>query len=398
MKKLYLLIMSVVAGLVSYSQSWTHPSNIDIGLFPVGAHGSNTGLGASVEVGLRIKPGGLGYNSLPVADDYGVYLVAPKTDFTTGDVVVITEVNSAIYSTPATTVMLEAGVYDLVGYDANNLYFPIVLNSGAGMNLHFLDSVTNSWSFSFTFKFNNAKTASAINKLRVIDQNNNTAISNWNINVNGGGAVFTNMQMGGGNQLTPSALTALPVSLLNFSGYKNGSKNSLLWTTVSEQNNIGFDVQRSGDGVNYSSIGFVNTQALGGNSNGTLNYSFDDNSPVGKKNYYRLNQKDIDGRNKLSNIVMITGDRPLLLGIGGLFPNPTSTQVNVIIDAPQKDKVMVIVTDMGGKTVIRQQANVDIGSNTVPVDVAKLAGGSYLVKLSCQASDCETATAKFNKQ
>ena len=98
------------------------------------------------------------------------------------------------------------------------------------------------------------------------------------------------------------------------------------------------------------------------------------------------------------NINAITGNIPTSLSIGGLFPNPASTQVNVIIDAPKRDKIMVIVTDMGGKTVIQQQANVDIGSNTVPVDIAKLAGGSYMVKLTCQSSDCQTVGAKFNKQ
>jgi alcohol dehydrogenase YqhD (iron-dependent ADH family) len=95
---------------------------------------------------------------------------------------------------------------------------------------------------------------------------------------------------------------------------------------------------------------------------------------------------------------MITRDKPTVLGIGGLFPNPASTLVNVIIDAPQRDKITLVVTDMGGKTVIQQQASVDLGSNTVPINIGKLSNGSYLVKLICQSSDCETAAAKFNKQ
>src|SRR6185295_3453370 len=87
-------------------------------------------------------------------------------------------------------------------------------------------------------------------------------------------------------------LISLPVHLLNFSGYKNGAKNTLNWTVASEVNNRGFDIQRSLDGVNYSSIGFVNSQAPGGFTNEEMHYTFDDNSPVGKKQYYRLNQKD----------------------------------------------------------------------------------------------------------
>jgi len=216
-----------------------------------------------------------------------------------------------------------------------------------------------------------------------------------------GGAGGNNSQTGtyttGDRFVQTDLLIALPVQLLNFSGYKNGSKNTLNWTVSSEINNRGFDVQRSTDGVNYSSIGFVNSQ-VGGYTNEEQHYSFDDANPSGKKQYYRLNQKDIDGNSKLSNVVMITRDKPTVLGIGGLFPNPARTSVNVIIDAPQRDKITIVVTDMAGKTVIQQQANVDLGSNTVPVNVAKLSNGSYLVKLLCQSSECETSSAKFNKQ
>ena len=50
----------------------------------------------------------------------------------------------------------------------------------------------------------------------------------------------------------------LPVSLLSFSGYRDGNINRLQWTTASEQNNQGFDVERSKDGISFFSVGFVN--------------------------------------------------------------------------------------------------------------------------------------------
>jgi len=186
---------------------------------------------------------------------------------------------------------------------------------------------------------------------------------------------------------------------VNFSGYKSGSKNVLKWTTSSEQNNTGFEIQRSTDGVNYSVIGFVSTLASGGNSSTELSYTFDDNSPVvSKRNYYRLNQKDIDGRSKMSNVVLINGDKPTIIGIGGIFPNPASTTVNVLIDAPRRDDVTVVLMDVLGKTIKQKVVNVEIGSNTVPVEISSLAKGSYLVKVLCKSSDCETAVSKFAKQ
>jgi hypothetical protein len=193
-------------------------------------------------------------------------------------------------------------------------------------------------------------------------------------------------------------LGSLPVGLLNFSGYKSGSKNVLKWNTSSESNNSGFEVQRSSDGVNYSPIGFVNSLASGGNSSTELSYGFDDNNPVAsKRNFYRLNQKDIDGRSKMSNVVLINGDKPMTIGIGGIFPNPASSTVNVIIDAPRRDDVTVVLMDVLGKTIKQKMVNVEIGSNTVPVEIGGLASGSYLVKVLCK-SDCETAVSKFAKQ
>ena len=387
-KRVYLLVISAISSLAGFAQPQS--DNLDICLFPNGANGSSTGSGAYAEVSVRIKPGGGSYTPTPIASDYVVYLVAPKSDFSPADVVIISEINSGLYG--AGGAMQDQGNLDLGALDVNNLYFVISLNSN-GLNLSSLSPTTNAWAYTFTFRFNNSKTADAINKLRIVDQSNNTALSAY-----AGGTVNTMMNMLGVNQLTPGALSVLPVSFMNFSGYKNGTKNSLLWTTASEQNNKGFEVQRSADGVNYTAIGFVNSLASGGNSQSVLNYTFDDNSPVGKKQYYRLNQVDFDGKGKLSNIVMITRDKPTSLSIGGLFPNPARDKVNVIIETPQRDRVMVVVTDMGGKIVKQQLENVDVGSNTVPVEIGNLASGSYLVKLICKSSDCHTVAEKFNKQ
>lgn len=158
----------------------------------------------------------------------------------------------------------------------------------------------------------------------------------------------------------------------------------------------GFDMQRSADGVNFESIGFVNTLAPDGNSTGQLSYNFTDNTVGGRKLYYRLRQVDVDGRNKLSSVVLIKGDKPVTLAIDGLYPNPANTLVNVVVGAPVRDKVTLLVVDMTGKTVLQKVVNVEAGSNTVPFDISQLTVGSYLVKLFC--NNCETAISKFVKQ
>lgn len=201
---------------------------------------------------------------------------------------------------------------------------------------------------------------------------------------------FSQFAVGGKSNLS------LPVTLLSFSGYKNGNRNQLSWTTGSEQNNLGFEVQRSTDGVNYTVIGFVNSVATGGNSSDRLSYSFTDNAPAGVKQYYRLRQVDIDGRSKLSNIVLINGTKPAVITLRSIFPNPAADVAQIIIDAPAQAVLTVLVSDMAGRTMMQQIANIAEGSNTVVLPVAALHSGTYLVRVMNEQG--EVVTGKLLKQ
>ncbi len=188
----------------------------------------------------------------------------------------------------------------------------------------------------------------------------------------------------------------LPVTLLSFSGYKDGSRNQLSWTTGTEINNRGFDVQRSTDGVNYTSIGFVNSLAFGGNSNDRLSYRFTDNTVSGVKQYYRLRQENLDGRSKLSNIVLINGAKPSVIALRGIFPNPAQAAASIIIDAPTASKLTLLLTDMAGRNVTQQIVTVSEGSNTVAVNIASLQSGTYLVRVINELG--EVVTGKLVKE
>jgi hypothetical protein len=170
-----------------------------------------------------------------------------------------------------------------------------------------------------------------------------------------------------------------------------------VWTTSNEQNNLGFEILRSNDGINYTTLGFVNSLSIGGNSSSLLNYSYSDNNLAGGNQYYRLRQLDIDGHGKLSVIVLIKGDLSLTVAFDKLFPNPASTVINVLIVVPNHDKINLIVTDIIGTRVMNKLVNVESGNNTIPVDISRLANGTYMVKLVC-SSECLEAVGKFVKQ
>lgn len=385
MKKAILILAVILSGLTVFGQS--HPDNVDLGLFPNGANGSNAGSGANLEFGLRIKTGGLSYTAIPAAEDFIMYLRLPSSDFSVTDVINIVQTNTTIFG--GTGTMLFQGIFDLG--DPGYLYAGIALNAPAGLNLSSLNAGTNAWAFAFTISFTPAKTAAQYNQLRIIDQTNNTFLSTVF-----GAPTYTTLLMSTINQLTNTALIVLPVDLLTFSGYKDGSRNQLKWSTATEQNNKGFDVQRSLDGVNYTSIGFVNSLAPNGSSQTQLNYTFTDNAVTGDKQFYRLRQIDFDGRVKISNIVLLKSDKPTVITIDGIFPNPAVTVVNLRVSSPQKDKVQMVIVDMNGRLMMHRQLTVDVGSNTLPVDVSALAGGNYMVRMI--SSNGEVTTAKLVKQ
>lgn len=173
----------------------------------------------------------------------------------------------------------------------------------------------------------------------------------------------------------------LPVSLLSFSGYKDGVRNQLRWVTTTETNNSGFQVERSSDGLNYQSIGFVGSLSINGNSQTQLKYNFVDASPTGIKQYYRLKQMDIDGRSTLSNILLIQGEKPTAFEIASVFPNPSRGQVTMLLCAPANETVSIRLMDLAGRILETRQVNVLAGNNSIPFDLSKQAKGQYLISV-----------------
>lgn len=195
--------------------------------------------------------------------------------------------------------------------------------------------------------------------------------------------------------LTASGIT-LPVSITSFKGERNGIRNVLSWTTLTEQNNKGFELQRSANGRDFVTLAFIVSKAPGGNSASTLNYMFDDIKPFSANCYYRLKQVDKDGRSKISDVVLLKGTQTNAFALSNVYPNPAKSTVNIILNLPAANKADIIITDIAGKPIMRQPAQLAAGNNNLSLDVNKLPSGSYVIKVMC--ANGETAISKFVKQ
>ncbi|MCW8823012.1 MAG: M28 family peptidase, partial [Ignavibacteriaceae bacterium] len=102
----------------------------------------------------------------------------------------------------------------------------------------------------------------------------------------------------------------VPVELLAFTASVNNSAVQLLWSTATELNNKGFEIERSvDDDDNFVTVGFVDGK---GNSTEINYYSYSDQPDLNgfRQLYYRLKQVDFDGTFSYSNVVNVNYDVP----------------------------------------------------------------------------------------
>jgi hypothetical protein len=173
--------------------------------------------------------------------------------------------------------------------------------------------------------------------------------------------------------------STLPVTLTNLSASPNGRKVTLRWSTSSESNNKGFDVERSNDGSTWTTIGFV---AGVGNSVSTSNYTYIDDNLETRRYYYRLRQMDIDDRSKYSMIVSaVIGNKGEYV-LGQNYPNPFRNQTTIQYTLPQAGRVNLTLFDISGRTVkVLVNGTKEAGTHAVNVNTGSLTRGIYYYRM-----------------
>jgi len=170
----------------------------------------------------------------------------------------------------------------------------------------------------------------------------------------------------------------VPVELLAFTASVRNSEVDLLWSTATELNNMGFEIERSIDGQdNFVTVGFV----VGKGSSTEINYySFTDHPQLSGVNqlYYRLKQVDFDGTFSYSDVVNVSYEVPAEFVLSQNYPNPfnPSTRINYFV--PQESFVSIKVYDFLGRevtTLVNESKT--IGSYEIVFDASNLTSGTY---------------------
>ncbi|HMN23609.1 MAG TPA: right-handed parallel beta-helix repeat-containing protein [Ignavibacteriaceae bacterium] len=198
--------------------------------------------------------------------------------------------------------------------------------------------------------------------------------------------------------------TQIPVELTSFAANVIDGSVLLNWTTATELNNLGFEIQKSPsptpslregalEQFNWQPIGFVNGN---GTSTEINNYTFTDLNPLEGKSFYRLKQIDFDGTFEYSNIIEVDFSLPIGFSLEQNYPNPFNPTTTIKYSVPnvtlspdksginsvEGSRVQLKIYDVLGNevaTLINEEK--PAGNYEIRFDASSLASGVYFYKL-----------------
>ncbi len=179
---------------------------------------------------------------------------------------------------------------------------------------------------------------------------------------------------------------SIPVELAAFTANYSNGKIKLLWQTVTELNNKGFEIQKKQDLLenDWEIIDFVS--GYGTTTQPRRYHIFDDQIQTG--NYlYRLKQIDFDGAFSFSDVIKVTVPAPESFILDQNYPNPFNPSTQIIFVIPQDDErgkknVTLIVYDVLGNeiaTLVNEEKTV--GEYEVEFNGIDLTSGIYFYQL-----------------
>ncbi len=174
-------------------------------------------------------------------------------------------------------------------------------------------------------------------------------------------------------------VAALPVQWISFTGNATSNGVQLQWTTANEFNNSHFNIQKSSNGINFSTIGKIDGT---GNSSSLTNYSFLDSTSLNSIVYYRLQQVDIDGKTSVSSVLVIKNELQsnTLLNI---YPNPISGNKLVVNFKNVPVGIYTLsIKNINGVTIHQQVYPQQIFNTNTQIQMAsKPASGWYVMSM-----------------
>jgi len=185
----------------------------------------------------------------------------------------------------------------------------------------------------------------------------------------------------------------LPITLNYFTGVRQNKSHILDWkVTCMSTPHTTMVLQRSSNGQSFTDINSITADAARCNQP----FSYTDAIPLPGINYYRLKITDADGKITYSATVALL-NAVKGISIISVAPNPVVNQnLTLNITSAQPTAMVLNIFDMQGRLVNRQTVSLIAGYSTVPVNVTKLAPGTYTISAVADAEQLNKV--RFVKQ
>ncbi len=223
--------------------------------------------------------------------------------------------------------------------------------------------------------------------IRVMNDANNQVYM-WQFNHQPTGVTFDPYNNIVLKQASISVIPPLPVEFTSFTGTSKNSFVVLDWTTASEINNRGFEIERASKSqnnliLNWEKVGFVE-----GNGTSSLRhvYSYTDIIAHFGTYTYRLKQIDFDGSYKYSSKINVAaGIKPERFALNQNYPNPFNPVTTISYELPEGAIVSLKIFDILGKEVAELVNDYkEAGSHEITFNSATFNGltsGVYFYKI-----------------
>jgi hypothetical protein len=182
----------------------------------------------------------------------------------------------------------------------------------------------------------------------------------------------------------------LPIDLISFTAnwLQKGSKAKIDFITDKELGICCFEVQKSTDGFNFTTIANINAR----NTNTKQSYSFLDVKASSNKQFYRLKIKGTTGQTQYSNIQQLDSDMATEIVV---FPNPTTNFISLQLNKNYSKVNVQIINALG--QVVKQYNNPTIQNQLLKLSVNDLKTGVYWLSLY-ETDNGNKQTIQFFKQ
>ena len=165
----------------------------------------------------------------------------------------------------------------------------------------------------------------------------------------------------------------LPVSFINVSATQNTAGVSIKWKAAQAQGIVSYEVERSTDGSNFTTIALAKPTA-------TATYTIEDaDIPTATTLYYRIQAVGKDGTIKYSNVASLITHNSSLITIN-IYPNPVQDKLNITLGNAANGNYNVHILSALGK-IVYSNAITTVTECKLSLDASNLAGGVYVIEL-----------------